>query len=314
VASGPANSGLTGAPFGGGHAVVLGHGVSITYLPIPPELRGLVLSIFHFACDRAALRDLFPAMSGFISFTLKGTSYIGLPDRTWAYTHPVTLVTPTTQATPIGTKGPFHSAGAVLSPIGWASLTGLAANDHVGMLYDGAEALGRDWADYAQDLRRDYALGSTLPADFVQRLAGLIRSRARRIDSDHAGLIREVGAWLGTSLEPEVDDLFARSGYSERQVQRLVERYYGCAPKTLARMFRALRVFAMLHSPDVSDEQVAEVIDLYYDQSHLIREFKQFIGRTPRQLQRARMPVLNEVTSRRNYRGIWPGETVRPGN
>lgn len=314
MSSDPAISGRTGVPLGTGHKVALGHGVSITYLPIPSDLRGLVLSIFHFSCDRASLRDLFPAMSGFVSFTLRGTSYVGLPDRARAYTHRVSLVTPTIQATPIGTIGPFHSVGAVLSPIGWAALTGLAANEHVGLVYDGSEALGREWAEYADALEREYAQGSILPVDFVERLAGLIRSRARRINDAHADLIRDVNAWLGTSLDPPVEDLFARTSYSERQVQRLVERYFGCSPKTLVRMFRALRVFAMLHSPSVTDEQVAEVIDLFYDQSHLIREFKQFVGRTPRQLQRARMPVLNEVTSRRNYRWIWPEETQRPGN
>lgn len=312
VKSDPTGPGERDEPSRGGHRVGLGRGSSVTYLPIPDELRGIVLTIFHFVSDRASMRDMFPAMPGFISFALKGSSFAVQPDGSAAVTHPASIVAPTVKVTPIGTAEPFHSAGAVLSPIGWAVLTGLSASEHIGQLFNAAEILGPHWDDFAQSLSKDYAASNSLPADFADRLAVLIRAGAHRIDDDHAALIRTVNSWLGSSLDPPLDDLFSRTVYSERQVQRLVERYFGCAPKKLVRMFRALRVFAMLHSPDLTDEQIAEVIDLYYDQSHLIREFKQFIGRTPRQLQQARMPVLSEVTAKRNYRAIWPEEAGEP--
>ena len=80
------------------------------------------------------------------------------------------------------------------------------------------------------------------------------------------------------------------------------------------RKFRALRVFAMLLSPTTDEAQASAVIDLYYDQSHLIREFKRFVGRTPKQLQAARLPLLSAMVSKRNYRAIWPRETKPPSD
>ena len=51
------------------------------------------------------------------------------------------------------------------------------------------------------------------------------------IPQRHAEVVKLVADWLGSSLSPDVEDLFARSPYSPRQLQRLVDRYYGLTPK-----------------------------------------------------------------------------------
>lgn len=306
----PASGSAGGSPSrndsGAGHTLALGPDIAITYLPIPESLRGVVLTLFHFRSDVAEMADMFPAMTSFLSFTLQGTGWRQLPSGERSFTHPANVMGPSDQAMRIGADGPFHSIGAVLSPLGWAGLTGLDASRHSGTMYDADLILGSQWTALALRLQADYAAGNQSPAQLVGLIAELILAELKPIDPRHTAMIRETGRWLASSLDPPLADLYQRCAYSQRQVQRLVERYYGCSPKALVRKFRALRVFAMLLSPATDHAQASTVIDLYYDQSHLIREFQRFVGRTPKQLQAARLPVLEAMVTKRNYRAIWP--------
>lgn len=154
-----------------GHVVALGPDIAITYLPIPDSLRGLVMTLFHFRCDLPELSDMFPAMTGFVSFTLKGTGWTELPDGQRQYTWPATLVGPSQAATRIGTQGAFHTMGAILSPLGWARLTGLHAAEHSGAMYNAAEMLGPAWAIWPT------ACGNWPPGREPHRTTWLPRSR-----------------------------------------------------------------------------------------------------------------------------------------
>jgi AraC-like DNA-binding protein len=196
--------------------------------------------------------------------------------------------------------------GAVLSPLGWARLTGLHAAEHCDAMYDAAEILGPAWGELADRLRDMAAAEGVEPIDLVGPIEQQLLALLQPIDPRHAAMIKETGRWLASSLDPPIEDLYRRLDYSDRQVQRLTERFFGGPPKALVRKFRALRVFSMLLSPATPDAEASAVIDLYYDQSHLIREFRRFIGRTPKQLQAARMPILSAMVARRNYRAIWP--------
>lgn len=287
-------------------ALAIAPGLVVSYLSVPENLRGLVVTLFHFAGDRPELADMFPAMTGFVSIRLKGESWIAAETGVRQPVPPATLLAPTNRATSIGADGPFHAIGAVLSPRGWATFSGLHAGENAGRIFplDGA------WGELAAQMQRDYAAGTPITELAVQ-LTDLIALQLSPIEPRHDALIRECGKWLAGSLDPSLEDFYARCAYSERQAQRLIERYYGCTPKLLVRKFRALRVFAMLIQPGVSDDQAAAVIDLYYDQSHLIREFKRFIGRTPRQLAAARLPVLATMLQQRNFRPIWPETGVQ---
>jgi AraC-like DNA-binding protein len=70
-------------------------------------------------------------------------------------------------------------------------------------------------------------------------------------------------------------------GYSQKYLIAQFREHLGLPPKTLARVMRfesAVRTIRSEHRPDWA--QI--VVDCgYYDQAHLIREFKQFAGMTP---------------------------------
>jgi len=76
-----------------------------------------------------------------------------------------------------------------------------------------------------------------------------------------------------------IDELAAHAGLSPRQFRRLCLEKTGLPPKFLARILRFRTAAAKLDTC-VSAADLA--LDCgYYDQAHLINEFREFAGRTP---------------------------------
>ena len=96
----------------------------------------------------------------------------------------------------------------------------------------------------------------------------------------HDAFLIQATRWI-TDPEPnELEDLLAVMDVSARQVERLCKTYFGSAPKRLHRKFRALHSANRLTWQQLTDwRDIATTA--YFDQSHFIREFKQFNGRTP---------------------------------
>ncbi|MFP3831336.1 helix-turn-helix domain-containing protein [Chryseobacterium sp. SIMBA_028] len=79
-------------------------------------------------------------------------------------------------------------------------------------------------------------------------------------------------------------DLEIFSGYSERHLERKFENYMGMTPKKYSNIIR-LHYFLSLMNKGIEDKNMT-ILSYhagYSDQSHMIREFKNNIGLTPRQ-------------------------------
>jgi AraC-like DNA-binding protein len=86
--------------------------------------------------------------------------------------------------------------------------------------------------------------------------------------------------------EPEikkVNDLATRSGIGLRSIQRIFSDYVGVSPKWVIIRYRLLEVIEAFNSSKGPDwAQLA--VDLgYFDQAHLINEFRSMVGLTPTQ-------------------------------
>lgn len=79
-----------------------------------------------------------------------------------------------------------------------------------------------------------------------------------------------------------VEMLAALSQISVRSLQRLFKTYIGLSPKWLIRKYRLHHALEMLESQQLSLAELATNLD-YADQSHLIRDFNQFLNITPKQ-------------------------------
>lgn len=103
------------------------------------------------------------------------------------------------------------------------------------------------------------------------------------------------------ALEKAVELMCGRRFYSLKDIQCLtnttkktLERYFlervGLSPKRYARICRFNFVKAMFDkNPSLNWQEVAFSAG-YYDQSHFIKEFKAFSGKTPREYCASRMP------------------------
>lgn len=90
-----------------------------------------------------------------------------------------------------------------------------------------------------------------------------------------AGLIADSGGSISISR------LSGRIGVSERRLERRFRSRVGLSPKTLARIVRFQGVVRRIQSAETPN-MLDAVHELgYFDQSHLIRDFREFSGDTP---------------------------------
>jgi AraC-like DNA-binding protein len=278
--------------------------ITIDYIEPAPQLAPYVTTLYHFRCDEPLIRDIQPAAVGQLCLFPHGTGEMLFAKGHRDPNHPVGLLTPLSRATPILVEGPFHAFGAALSPLGWAALTGLHAGDHRDRLLPAASVLGEEIDALGEQLLAAYRARTMTGRECALAIGGYIEQRTRPINPRHLQLIGTVGQWLGASLNPEVDELIGAAGYSARQVQRLVEQYFGLTPRALARKYRALRAAALLSAPHLSLEDEAALAEAFFDQSHMIREIVHFVGRTPARLSDQTTPYLAEMIDQRNLREL----------
>ena len=279
----------------------------IDYLAPPPDVAPYVTTFFLMRCDEREIRDVQPAMGGTLGIFLRGgQGDVRFLDGRVEPSHRFVLLTPASAAAAIAFEGPWHAFGAALSPLGWAALTGLSAAEHANHLYDAERVLGEDFAQAAERICAGYAAGTLAPAEMVPILSAAILAHVRPLPAKHLELLRSVAQWLGASLSPALAGLEALSGYSARQTQRLVDHYYGLPPKGLARKYRAIRAASLLADPRLSADDAAAIADHFYDQSHMIREIRMFVGRTPARVGVPGQPYLSAIIDLRNFREVSP--------
>lgn len=278
--------------------------ISVDYIAPPAGISDYVTTLYHFRCEEPVLRDIQPASIGNLSVFPSGTGEMHFEAGHSDPNHPVSLLTPTSSASQIVVDGPFHAFGAALSPLGWAALTGLHAGEHKDRLLDARTVFGDEIGEIGDDLINRYLAGKATGRECALVIGEYIGQTARRVNPRHAEFIRTVNSWLGASLDPEIEDLVTKAAYSERQVQRLSERYFGLTPQALARKYRALRAAALLSFPMLTPDFEAELGDAFFDQSHMIREINRFVGRTPARLKQGETPYLSEMISPTNLREL----------
>ncbi|WP_067677038.1 hypothetical protein [Tsuneonella dongtanensis] len=180
-------------------------------LIVPPEeAAGLATTFYRVRCDEPHIRDVQPSSIGILILLGKGSGTLRFLDGRVEQGPPFTLVTPTSDATALEMDGPWDAFGAMLSPVGWASLTGLSAEAHGNKVCAGADIVPRPLAEACAGIIEDYERLSD--ADKAAMLARGMAAAARPLPPRHVAFIRIVAEWIAGSLSPSLDDLVARSG------------------------------------------------------------------------------------------------------
>lgn len=266
--------------------------VSIRYFAPAAPLRRYLSSYYWFEAEVAVIDDLIRAELGQIRFIISGDARYDFAGR--MVDCPTKLLTgPTSKPVRFVANGPLRVFGAGLMPAGWAALIGVPADTVADDVID-VDAFAGPAARHCLDAMlsaRDDA-GRVAAADCFFTALSL---------QSHAlphWFTRLADDWLTASPNPQVDTLVEGSGMSARQVERMTARIYGASPKLLARKYRALQAAVRLGNGEATGWADAAG-DAFYDQSHFIREFKEFVGLTPNRFAVEQAPVSRLTISRR---------------
>jgi AraC-like DNA-binding protein len=131
-----------------------------------------------------------------------------------------------------------------------------------------------------RDLAARLADAKTFAARVAIVESHLMRLAAQAEIPDLAETAAQAIAGRGGAVK--IDALAARLGVTRRHLERVCRRDLGLSPKTLARILRFRRAAALLaHGRATSGADLAAAC-CYTDQAHLIREFQEFAGTTPK--------------------------------
>ncbi|MEO7247429.1 MAG: helix-turn-helix domain-containing protein [Novosphingobium sp.] len=182
---------------------------------------------------------------------------------------------------------PTRMWGVGLLPLGWAKFIGLDAGDLADAVVDGlAHPAFASFAPLAHnlfgpvpDIDTEYA---AIAQHFLDRDPTPLPDEARIIAIHRALIDHEVHT---------VTDLVEQAGVNQRTLERISHRVFGFSPKLLLRRQRFLRSVA--HFVTGPEHRWIESLDSqYHDQSQFVRDFKMFMGMTPRKYAALDKPIL----------------------
>jgi AraC-like DNA-binding protein len=262
--------------------------IHVQYEAPDGHLAALVSSLYRLDFEGDSFCEIERADRAQFRFQLKGTGEYHFTNGEVVQICPVTIIGPTTAPVTAKSQCSLSVFGWGMLPAGWAALMGSEAADYVDKAFDARLIFG-DWIMGI----RDELIANPEFADQIE-IGCLAADNIFRFKTTAPfEFTRKVDAWLAEPGDPDVDLLAAETSLSLRQLERMTKRYYGMPPKKLARKYRALRAAqALAHGDSLDDAGLGLV---FYDQSHLIREVKQFTGLTPSQL-RSGQSELTQAT------------------
>jgi AraC-like DNA-binding protein len=197
---------------------------------------------------------------------------------------------------PIDTEAPHGNAllGVAFTARGTFPWLGEA----MGSLSDRIIALADVLGDGSLALRERLLNTPELEARFkcVERWL-LTRLKPRTIV--HPAVRWAVDRIASTGGRTPIEELATQTGFTRKHLGNLFQQQVGLSPKALARVHRFRGALALLNGGDgqVPWAALAEQCG-YYDQSHLINEFRRFTGLSPVELARRDRPDAGSVVLR----------------
>lgn len=158
---------------------------------------------------------------------------------------------------------------------GWsAPLLGVAAHE----LTDRFVKLGDLWGRAGRELGSELLAARSLPA-VLDRLSRAITVRTEHTPESASARLARRAVRLFEGDEVRVESVAERLGVTVRHLRRAFMESIGIGPKDFARTVRLQRVLRMAESS--SDWARIAAAAGYYDQAHLIADFRKLVGVTP---------------------------------
>lgn len=167
----------------------------------------------------------------------------------------------------------FLRATSIQFKPGWSpSLFGVPAH----VLTDQLVTLDELWGAASGDITADLVAARSVPA-ILERLSRAVAARATS-ESSSARLARRAAQMFETT-ETRVDAVAQQLGVTARHLRRAFVDSVGIGPKDFARGVRLQR--AIRASARTTDWSLIARDAGYYDQAHLIGDFRDLVGLTP---------------------------------
>jgi AraC-like DNA-binding protein len=200
-------------------------------------------------------------------------------------------------------SGSFAAIGVALKPGAMSALQGPRVEDTLDriILYDhiyGNEQWGRsaqmlEWFDPAGPVDRWLKVAEILVRQLVER------TRAKAPDP----VIAAFDKALFADPNLHIGAFSEEHRIERRRLERQIKRAYGQSATQVLRRARALDIAS--HLLGVAHNSEAEEAALrFFDQSHMIREFRHFFGTTPRQFARTPQPFMTLTLEARQSRRL----------
>jgi AraC-like DNA-binding protein len=128
---------------------------------------------------------------------------------------------------------------------------------------------------------RDQLLEQTSPEAIFDTLESALLRRMICPSPQFKAVLTAADRFTADPCTIRVKETAQRTGYSPKQFIKLFERHVGLTPKVFCRLLRFQSALDQINGQAAVDWAKIAANCGYYDQSHLIRDFREFAGMTP---------------------------------
>lgn len=266
----------------------------VDFFTPPPELQDYIsgFNVYGtFTAQSGAIEHFFPGWAT-ARFNFSERPWRVRLDREDERDVPLSvLFGPSSSELKLGLAADGISLGFGLTPLGQFRVLGEPASNLANRMLP----LSYLWPD-AGDLHRRLGQFDQCGAAF-EYLADVIHDRWGK-PSRHEGLIRELTALLVENHDVRVNEVCRQLRCSEAILRRIALRHFGFPLKLLLRRSRFLKSLVAIYGTGAG-EWSSRIDPAYYDQSHFIRDCRDFLGTTPSEFLRRQRPMTELSMKRR---------------
>jgi len=250
----------------------------------PAKLAGWINTFYVIESDDARIEEIVPAYSAQLVVMIRGLLAIERDGDMTFDAGKVACNAPQLGAAPCVLEGPLMLLGASFTQLGWQSFANLPADTVHDRVLPAETIFSADEVARLEAMAADCGAGRITVRELCAGLAAMLAAPRHTIRADHVAVVEAIMRWLGSGLDPALDDLYATVDLSPRQLQRLSRRFFGVPPAQVAKRFRAIRAAMVLANPALPDALRDEMLASFFDLAHLIHDIRRYTGRTPTQL------------------------------
>jgi AraC-like DNA-binding protein len=277
---------------------------SRTYAPsaalAPYVARHYVFSVD--APDAFELTDHLLAETAFVRLLLQGDWGAELTPGACPNVGQAVFFGPNSRPMRVRVRGGFRVVGIAFCPAGWRALSDVGVDRFVDAMVPLAEVAGTRADELLADvgaITQDDKAGDTQVVAAIERhVSAWLEARGWLPPEPAMQAFEQVARNRSTAL---VADICRSLGVSQRQLERMCRTCFGLSPKAVLRRSRFLDMAAAVRGLSQAGEEELAALR-FYDQSHLIREFRRFSGMTPGQFEKTPTPLLTAGLELRELR------------